>query len=350
MVVVSGCRAPTQAPVGRQRDVDGLLDQHPRVALGLELGRARGRAPCRSRPRAAPTRWPAAFCAAGGSAPISRLASASGERSPSVGQPGRLQLVERGRRRERRQRRRHVGVDRLGLRARPLRPGRSCRSACGIHIRRGVRRARRVYGGALNRVRRRSPPAALYGVGVSDRSAPTLMTTTTDDCRASSTATTRRRSNSTRRADARAAPPGCGCAAVRGRAVAVLVVVGLTVGIVVFNASRADRLRAARDSAHGRRARSTWPRSTPATRRGAATISCDVVRRRRPAARLASGSRSGHHASRWSRVHHARQRPRHRRWSPQHLQARAGSVQQRARTAVSLRAQRRALADLRPAR
>ena len=68
--------------VGRQGDVDGLLDEHPLVALGLELGGA-----CRERrptsPRAAPTRWPAAAFAAGGSAPISRLASASGDLSPA---------------------------------------------------------------------------------------------------------------------------------------------------------------------------------------------------------------------------------------------------------------------------
>ena len=39
--VVSGCRAPRGVPVPGQRDVDPLLGQHPRVALGLELGQPR---------------------------------------------------------------------------------------------------------------------------------------------------------------------------------------------------------------------------------------------------------------------------------------------------------------------
>ena len=34
--VVTGCRAPAGDPVGRQGDVDGLLDQHPLLVLGLE--------------------------------------------------------------------------------------------------------------------------------------------------------------------------------------------------------------------------------------------------------------------------------------------------------------------------
>ena len=44
-MVVSGWRAPAGAAVVRQRDVDGLLDQHPVVALGLELGLPVPRAP-----------------------------------------------------------------------------------------------------------------------------------------------------------------------------------------------------------------------------------------------------------------------------------------------------------------
>ena len=40
--VVSGCRAPRGRAVLGQRDVDGLLDQDPRVALGLQLGLAGG--------------------------------------------------------------------------------------------------------------------------------------------------------------------------------------------------------------------------------------------------------------------------------------------------------------------
>ena len=34
--VVSGCRLPRGVAVDRQRDVDGLLDQHPLLVLGLE--------------------------------------------------------------------------------------------------------------------------------------------------------------------------------------------------------------------------------------------------------------------------------------------------------------------------
>ena len=34
--VVSGCREPRGRAVDRQRDVDGLLDQHPLLVLGLE--------------------------------------------------------------------------------------------------------------------------------------------------------------------------------------------------------------------------------------------------------------------------------------------------------------------------
>ena len=66
-----------------QGDVDDLLDQHPLLGLGLELGLASGASAWLTAPRAWPTRWPASLRAAGGSAPISRLASASGERSPA---------------------------------------------------------------------------------------------------------------------------------------------------------------------------------------------------------------------------------------------------------------------------
>ena len=34
--VVTGCRAPTRQPVARQRDVDGLLDEDPRLVLLLQ--------------------------------------------------------------------------------------------------------------------------------------------------------------------------------------------------------------------------------------------------------------------------------------------------------------------------
>ena len=53
-----------------------------RVALGLELGLAARRAPGRPGRGPAPTRLPASALALGGSAPISRLARASGLRSP----------------------------------------------------------------------------------------------------------------------------------------------------------------------------------------------------------------------------------------------------------------------------
>ncbi len=53
-------------PVPRQRDVGGLLDQAARIAA-----------------RAAPTRLPASALAAGGSAPISALASVIGALSPA---------------------------------------------------------------------------------------------------------------------------------------------------------------------------------------------------------------------------------------------------------------------------
>ena len=68
--------------VGGQGDVDGLVDEHASVTLGLELGVAFAeRLPDSA--LAAPTRWPAAARAAGGRAPISRLASAIGDRSPA---------------------------------------------------------------------------------------------------------------------------------------------------------------------------------------------------------------------------------------------------------------------------
>ena len=43
--VVSGCRAPRGGAVRGQRDVDGLLDQHPLLVLGLEHGLPLRRAP-----------------------------------------------------------------------------------------------------------------------------------------------------------------------------------------------------------------------------------------------------------------------------------------------------------------
>ena len=80
--VVSGCREPRGRAVDGQRDVDGLLDQHPLLVLGLEH-RGPGGERLVDRAAGRPTRWPASLRACGGSAPISRLASASGERSPA---------------------------------------------------------------------------------------------------------------------------------------------------------------------------------------------------------------------------------------------------------------------------
>ena len=90
---------PARAAVARQRDVDGLLDQHP-ASRSASSSAWRASSADRTRPRAAPTRWPASALAAGGSAPISRLASASGERSPAWRQPDRTQR-RRGRPRRR---------------------------------------------------------------------------------------------------------------------------------------------------------------------------------------------------------------------------------------------------------
>ena len=66
---------------------------------------------CDTRPRAWPTRLPASALALGGSAPISRLASASGALLALVGEAGGLELVERRRRGD-------------GLRGRRRRPAR----------------------------------------------------------------------------------------------------------------------------------------------------------------------------------------------------------------------------------
>ena len=88
-----GCRAPSGRRGHAHRHVDGLLDEDALVALGLELGLPRASA-CDTWPRAWPTRLPASALALGGSAPISRLASASGALLPLVREPGGLELVE----------------------------------------------------------------------------------------------------------------------------------------------------------------------------------------------------------------------------------------------------------------
>ena len=79
-----------------QRDVDGLLDEDPLVALGLELGlagveRLGDGAAGGARPACRPRPW-----RPGGRAPISRLASASGDRSPACARRTCLERVEVG--------------------------------------------------------------------------------------------------------------------------------------------------------------------------------------------------------------------------------------------------------------
>ena len=82
-----------------QRDVHGLLDQHAAVAFGLQLVPAGSARACRMAARAAPTRLPASARAAGGSAPISALASVMRRPVAGVRQPGGLELIEVARRR-----------------------------------------------------------------------------------------------------------------------------------------------------------------------------------------------------------------------------------------------------------
>ena len=78
-----GDRVPgaARAAVERQGDVDGLLDQHPLVALGLSTARRASKASC-TWARAALTRLPASARSGPGSDPSARRASATGARSP----------------------------------------------------------------------------------------------------------------------------------------------------------------------------------------------------------------------------------------------------------------------------
>ena len=113
IVVVIGCRAPTGARVGGQRDVDGFLDEHPGVALGLELGLPRGE-------RAADLAARRADALAGGGAGgrRQRLDLAIGERDrravTDVREPGGLQLVQVTGGRERGERVGDVAVQLVG--------------------------------------------------------------------------------------------------------------------------------------------------------------------------------------------------------------------------------------------
>ena len=112
--VVIGCRAPAGDAIGRQRDVDGLLDQHPLLVLDLEHGLALGE---RLVDRAAGL----ADALAGLLARLRRqgtdLAVGQGERRPiaRVVDPHLLERVEVGGRGDRRERGVAGGLDLLGL-------------------------------------------------------------------------------------------------------------------------------------------------------------------------------------------------------------------------------------------
>ena len=95
--VVSGCRAPAGDPVPGQRDVDGLLDEHPGVALGLELGLPGGQ---RLGDGAAGGAHPLAGLRLGGRRQRPDLAVGQGQGGPVAGvlEAGGLERVEVGRR------------------------------------------------------------------------------------------------------------------------------------------------------------------------------------------------------------------------------------------------------------
>ena len=79
--VVTGCRAPTgRRSVGRVTST--VSSTSIRSSCSTSSTAWRSASALLTAPRAWPIRWPASLRACGGSAPISRLASASGERSP----------------------------------------------------------------------------------------------------------------------------------------------------------------------------------------------------------------------------------------------------------------------------
>ena len=79
--VVTGCRAPVGTrSVGSVTST--VSSASIRSACSASSSASRAASACCTAPRAWPTRWPASLRAWGGSAPISRLASASGDRSP----------------------------------------------------------------------------------------------------------------------------------------------------------------------------------------------------------------------------------------------------------------------------
>ena len=79
--VVSGCRAPAATRcVGSVTST--VSSTSIRSSASASSSVCRAASACCTSPRARPTRWPASLRACGGSAPISRFASASGDRSP----------------------------------------------------------------------------------------------------------------------------------------------------------------------------------------------------------------------------------------------------------------------------
>ncbi len=79
--VVTGCRAPSGTrSVGSVTST--VSSTSIRCSCSASSTSCRWASACCTAPRAWPTRWPASLRACGGSAPISRLARASGERSP----------------------------------------------------------------------------------------------------------------------------------------------------------------------------------------------------------------------------------------------------------------------------
>ncbi len=114
-----GWRAPSgRRPVGSVTSTASSTRMRSSRSASSSAWRAANA--CATRPRAWPTRLPASALALGGSAPISRLARASGAAVALVGGAGGLQLVERGRGGGGGQRLGDGGVDGLGVERRDL--------------------------------------------------------------------------------------------------------------------------------------------------------------------------------------------------------------------------------------
>ena len=80
--VVTGCLAPAGCR-SQGRVTSTVSSTSTRWSRSASSSACRASSACRTSRRAAPTRWPASALACGGSAPISALASASGDRSPA---------------------------------------------------------------------------------------------------------------------------------------------------------------------------------------------------------------------------------------------------------------------------